>query len=395
MRDEMLRAGWERHKFRAAKSTRYHKMRGLPPEISSAVVAHLDRAKPDDRKALHSLLLVSKQTNPIALRTIYKEISFIERSRNNPIGTLRSLSSHAARNPGLQFTAGFAFQLERRYGFKNHPYDEINSLLELVVSCLVNVRRLRICMKGGRIGSRIIRSLQSCEHLTHLELRKCSMISGDLRQFLLSHPTLEWLDVYADGMARSSERQVSLVNTPLANAPPRLVSLSITIQDMECFSNPLASLINLDLVDPEIDCMGPTNEAPILRQIAPFAAITSCHLTTFYLINILPIMPSLPHLEYLWVHQLWLEEESRKYDALSATQLKYLRCYDNSESGWEWEHKIFDTFNMLAVVDITHCASGMTTRRCQGGFEGRVSYTYGAWAGWWEDAKRAVEDANN
>lgn len=282
-------------------------MRGLPPEISSAVVAHLDRAKPDDRKALHSLLLVSKQTNPIALRTIYKEISFIERSRNNPIGTLRSLSSHAARNPGLQFTAGFAFQLERRYGFKNHPYDEINSLLELVVSCLVNVRRLRICMKGGRIGSRIIRSLQSCEHLTHLELRKCSMISGDLRQFLLSHPTLEWLDVYADGMARSSERQVSLVNTPLANAPPRLVSLSITIQDMECFSNPLASLINLDLVDPEIDCMGPTNEAPILRQIAPFAAITSCHLTTFYLINILPIMPSLPHLEYLWVHQLWLE----------------------------------------------------------------------------------------
>ncbi|KAF4593477.1 hypothetical protein EYR38_009192 [Pleurotus pulmonarius] len=312
-------------------------MRGLPPEISSTVVAHLDRAKPDDRKALHSLLLVSKQTNPIALRRIYKDISFTKQFCNDHLSVLRSLSSHAARNPGLQFTAEFSFQLQHGYGLKRHPYDEINLLLALVVSCLVNVRCLRICMESGHIGSRIIQSLQSCAHLTHLELEECSMRSDDFRQFVLSHTTLEWLNIDSQETPQSFEQRVPLVNVPLATSLPHLISLSITTEDMEFFRNPLTSLINLDLIDAESACMRPTREASILRQMAPFAAITSCHLTTFYLINILPIMPSLPHLEYLWVHELWLEEESSKYDALSGTQVKYLRCYVHSESGWDWE----------------------------------------------------------
>ncbi|KAF4594372.1 hypothetical protein EYR40_009176 [Pleurotus pulmonarius] len=325
-------------------------MRGLPPEISFAVVAHLDGAKPDDRKGLHSLLLVSKQMNPIAFRAIYKVISLTKQSCNDPLGALRSLSSHELRIPGLQFTAEFSFQLGRP---KRRHDDLINVHLAILLSRLFNVRRVRICMKGGYIDSYIIRSLQSCAHLTHLKLRECSVDSDGFRQFLPSHPTLEWLDVYAEEIPPSFERQLSPFQIPLANAPLCLVSLSATIRDMEFFRHPIASLINLDLVDPEIDRIHPTNEAPILRHIAPFAAITSCHLTTSYLINILPIMPSLPHLEYLWVHQLWLEEESSKYDALSATQLKYLRCYVHSESGRDWESKIFDSFKMLTVVDIT------------------------------------------
>ncbi|KAL4259988.1 hypothetical protein AB1N83_010658 [Pleurotus pulmonarius] len=366
-------------------------MRGLPPEISFAVVAHLDGAKPDDRKGLHSLLLVSKQMNPIAFRAIYKVISLTKQSCNDPLGALRSLSSHELRIPGLQFTAEFSFQLGRP---KRRHDDLINVHLAILLSRLFNVRRVRICMKGGYIDSYIIRSLQSCAHLTHLKLRECSVDSDGFRQFLPSHPTLEWLDVYAEEIPPSFERQLSPFQIPLANAPLCLVSLSATIRDMEFFRHPIASLINLDLVDPEIDRIHPTNEAPILRHIAPFAAITSCHLTTSYLINILPIMPSLPHLEYLWVHQLWLEEESSKYDALSATQLKYLRCYVHSESGRDWESKIFDSFKMLTVVDITRRGSWQTTRRCQGRFEFGVSYRSGAWTGWWEDAKRAVEHAN-
>ncbi|KAF9488344.1 hypothetical protein BDN71DRAFT_1457483 [Pleurotus eryngii] len=364
-------------------------MHELPPEISSAIVAELDVAEPDDRKGLHSLLLVSKQMNPFALRAIYKHISFIKGLRDDALGVLRSLSRYAARNPGLQFTATFSFVLARGYGYVHPPYDEIRVLLGCIISFLINARRVTIRLRSGPINGRIVRSLASCAHLTHLELQQCSMSSDDLRQFLSSHPTLEWLYIYSRAMlhVQSIKRR-----DPLVIIPPRLLSLSITANDMAFFENPLTSLINLNLTDTE--SMDPTSEASIVRHILPFASITSCRLSTFYLINILPIVTSLPHLEYLWVDRIWFEEESSEYNVLSTTKLKYLRCYVSSESGRDWERKIFDSFKMLVVVDVTSRAFQQTTRMCQGSYECPVSYRSGAWTSWWEDAKHAVEQAS-
>ncbi|KAF4593485.1 hypothetical protein EYR38_009200 [Pleurotus pulmonarius] len=354
-------------------------MHGLPPEISSAIIAELDMDKPDDRKGLHSLLFVSKQTNPVALREIYKDISLDTWSYDNALGYLRSLSRHAARNPGLQFTAEFSFILKRGYVSTMLPHDDINRALGRIIPFLLNVRRVTISIQSGPVDVRIARSLPSCAPLTHLRLEQCSLSSGDLRQLLETRPTLEWLHISYSPNIPMPWRQIILP----AGALPHLLSLVISLEDTMFLLEPLPSLINLGI---DAHYMSQIDEASTVRRMAPYALVTSCRLTNIFDIDIAPIVTSLPNLEYLWVGLTNLSEERTP----SATRLRYLRCCALT-GPWTLGKKMFHYVKTLIVVDVTPEHSQKTMRLCHGKYQGPIFYKSGAWTRWWEDAEHAVE----
>lgn len=275
-------------------------MHGLPPEIFFVIVDELDMAKPDDRKTLHSLLFVSKQVNVFALRTIYQDISLLNRSSYDQF--LRQLclfSRDIESNPGLWFTTAFSCRLALRNRDEEAMIrsEEVNRTLESIIPFLVNVRRMSISVDDGFVYPRALRSLPPSAPLTHLDIGKCRMCSEDLQQFLTSWPTLEWLSIHSSrsGSARAVER-----NHLTINALPRLLSLRIDAEDMVFFENPLTSLVSLAC---NVRYISQMDSATIVRRMAPFASVTACHLSGALFVGISPILTSLPHLEYLWVGQ--------------------------------------------------------------------------------------------
>ncbi|KAF9488345.1 hypothetical protein BDN71DRAFT_467714 [Pleurotus eryngii] len=270
----------------------------LPPEISFAIINGLDVTQPNDRKTLHSLLFVSKQVNVFALRTIYQDISFLNRSAYDQFfRQLCLFSCDIESNPGLRFTTVFSCRLalRNRDGEAMIRSKEVNRTLESIIPFLINVRRMSISVDDGFAYPHALRSLPPSAPLTHLKIGKCGMCSEDFQQFLASRPTLEWLSIYSSrpGSARAVER-----NHLTIDALPRLLSLSIDAEDTVFFENPLTSLVNLAC---NVRYISQMDSASIVCRMAPFASVTACHLRGAYYMDISPILTSLPHLEYLWV----------------------------------------------------------------------------------------------
>lgn len=266
----------------------------LPPEIICTIVDEFDADKPEDRKTLRSLLFATKQMNSFALRALYQEISFVRLTFDEQVlGKLSALARDVESNPGLPFTTTFLCILGRGYKAVETYWDEINRNIGRIIPFLVNLRRMAICFQDGPADTRILRSLPSSAPLTHLRLEECSLSCEDLLRFLRCRPTLKWLDVCTRG-----QTQMTSGSGLPSDVLPHLTSLSLAYADIGIIRNLFSLLVTLTLHT----FMAPIDGAGMIRRsMAPFALITACYLPAIDIAIIVPIVTSLPRLEYLWV----------------------------------------------------------------------------------------------
>ncbi|KAG5223222.1 RNA-dependent RNA polymerase [Salix suchowensis] len=85
-------------------------------------------------------------------------------------------------------------------------------------------------------------------------------------------------------------------------------------------------------------------------------------------------------------------ERDINYDALTATKLKYLRCYSLHETTAKaFGLRMLDTVKTLVVVDVTSLPIHHTIRMYNADYRGPAFHRAHEWKRWWEDTGRAVE----
>ncbi|KDQ27204.1 hypothetical protein PLEOSDRAFT_158896 [Pleurotus ostreatus PC15] len=355
----------------------------LPLEVLSTIVDEFDAAKREDRRTLRSLLFICRKFFSLALRHLYQDISFSQEGYEwyeHPFGReLDSLARDAKTNPGLQYTTSFSCVLVHNYSW-TVSYDKINGAVGDIIPFLINVRRITISLEGYPIDTAALQSLPLTAPLSHLKLLEESISSDSLQQFVASRPSLKYLHVNTVGNA--SERSSLAVD-----ALPHLLSLSIGASDMLLFEHSLPSLTNLNLCNYDIRAL---TDAEVISAMAPFASIIAGCLEDIAFTDIAPIVSSFPRLEYLWIHPQDLGRDIN-YDALSATKLKYLRCYSPHKTARAFGRRMLDTVKTLVVVDVTSPPMHHTIRMHNGDYRGQVFYPANKWGSWWEHAVRVVE----
>ncbi|KAG9223573.1 hypothetical protein CCMSSC00406_0009691 [Pleurotus cornucopiae] len=357
---------------------------GLPLEVLSTIVNEFDAAKSEDRRTLRSLLFVCRELSSLALRPLYQDISFSQEGYEwdeHPFGhELDSLARDAKTNPGLQYTTSFSCILVHSYSDCTVSYDKINGAVGDIIPFLINVRRITISLEGCPIDTSALRSLPLTAPLSHLKLLEWSISSDSLQQFLASRPSLKYLHVNTVG--DPSERSSLAVN-----ALPHLLSLSIGASDMFLFEHSLPSLTNLNLCNYDTRAL---DDAEVISRMAPFASITAGCLEDIAFTDIAPIVSSFPLLEYLWILPQDFGRDIN-YDALSATKLKYLRCYSPHKTARAFGGRMLDTVKTLVVVDVTSPPMHHTIRMHNSDYRGQAIYPANEWGSWWEHAVRVVE----
>ncbi|KAJ8694237.1 hypothetical protein PTI98_009163 [Pleurotus ostreatus] len=160
------------------------------------------------------------------------------------------------------------------------------------------------------------------------------------------------------------------------------------------FENSLPSLVNLKLYD----YISPMEDAELVRQLASFSSITALCLSNVRFTSLAPIVSSFPQLEYLWLKSAFTLERDINYDALTATKLKYLRCYSLHETTAKaFGLRMLDTVKtlvVLVVVDVTLLPIHHTIQMYNGNYRGPAFHRAHEWKRWWEDTGRAVELAS-
>ncbi|KAF4594384.1 hypothetical protein EYR40_009188 [Pleurotus pulmonarius] len=362
----------------------------LPLEVLSAIINEFDPAKHEDRQTLRSLLFACRKLYLLALRPLYQDISFSQEGYEwdeHPFRhELASLARDAKTNPGLKCTTSFSCILVHNYADSTVSYDQIDGLIGDIAPFLINVRRITISLDICPINALPLQSLPSSAPISHLKLSECSLTCKHLQAFLASRPTLKWLDVSAHEDPPLSERSALVVSALL-----HLLSLSIDARDIVVFEHPLASLVNIDLCGYDMMALDPPR---IVSDMAPFASITACRLSSLRSIDISPVVSSFPHLEYLWVHPE-IPKRDITYSALSSTKLKYLRCYSAHTSARTLGRILLDTIKTLLIVDVTTVPMYQTMRMYKPNYHGPVFYESDEWSRWWEHAGRAVELATD
>ncbi|KAL4264825.1 hypothetical protein AB1N83_004027 [Pleurotus pulmonarius] len=262
----------------------------LPLEIFCAVVDHFDAGKKQDRATLRRLLFVSRHLNSLALPVLYEHVSLSRGDHYEEllIYELGLLACSAVDNPGLQFTTAFSFLFSGEYW--GDFYESIHQAIEIIMYFLPNVRRVQISVENGPVAGRVLHTLPSRAPITHLRLGESSLSSDDLRAFVESHPTLQWLQMYSRRPGLSGDIRLA------PGSLPALRCLSIPAWELAYFQDTLPSLTNL-----EVGLFSSLTHTVTDHMAIRFPSIVSCVLSDISFATIASFISDLPNLKYLYV----------------------------------------------------------------------------------------------
>lgn len=342
----------------------------LPNEILFAIVDQVN-----EPETLVKLLVVSRQFNAIALRPLYKEISF-HLSSHFGCRSISTLRRDIQTNPGVQFTTTFATYFLRICGVRRYSRPPA---VEHIIPYLVNVRRLCLTRQAASPGvlSLVPRSAQ----LTHLILDR-QLCSEDFSHLLSYHPTLESITLPGSS---TSDYTTGLTSGTL----PNLRSLAAVFNASLQIENTMPSVLNLTIFrHSDSPTVGHTvTHLPSIRTLAFQDANFPAFAT---------LAPYLPNLEYLQITLCggYSMLEASVLAEFSTTNLKYIQVLGSDQPRTAVVRRLFDAVTNLVVIDVEEdeCESLRWVR----GFGVPIVIKNfdddDCWRHWWERPGKDVED---
>ncbi len=226
------------------QEVRRQKFMQIPTEILLAIIEGLA----NDRPTLLRLLLVSRRFNALALRPLYKRISFLICSIHfkKQLAAAESLCRDSETNPGVQFTTTLVFEYKCS-STRGDTISQAHLLISRILPYFPNLRSLIVeFIPSEAADPAILRLLPSTARLMDIYLT-CGLYRASFLQHIVLLPTLEDITV-PDFYPKGAETQASKLSS---KELPNVRSLTISVEESLLFDN-LPSLVSLVITSDRI-----------------------------------------------------------------------------------------------------------------------------------------------